>query len=299
MASPPASGMEMKYKRKEKQPMSNSELFQIGEVAKLFHISVGTLRHYEQAGLIKPEYIDPYTGYRYYSVRQFEALNTIRYLRVLDMPLSEIGDFLRNRNISVMEEKLLRQKEAVVRKRQELEAIERKIDRRLHQLRYAVTAEIGKISVEEMPACRIVWMGDVLRPQNYLDLEHPIRKLEAGQKNSVVFLGKVGLGMSIESLSAGRFDQYDMIFLMLDDEDEYEGEVENCPAGKCVSICFRGSHREASVYYEQLMDYIKSHGLRIVGTSREITLIDYGITDDTSKFVTEIKIPVNYDELHT
>ena len=35
------------------------ELFQIGEVAKLYHVSVGTLRHYEQAGLLKPEYTDP------------------------------------------------------------------------------------------------------------------------------------------------------------------------------------------------------------------------------------------------
>lgn len=54
---------------------------------------VGSLRHYEQAGLLKPEYTDPETGYRYYSVRQFEVLNTIRYLRVLDMPLGQIGEF--------------------------------------------------------------------------------------------------------------------------------------------------------------------------------------------------------------
>ena len=51
--------------------MENKKLFQIGDVAKMFHISVGSLRHYEQAGLLKPEYTDPETGYRYYSVRQF------------------------------------------------------------------------------------------------------------------------------------------------------------------------------------------------------------------------------------
>lgn len=57
----------------------------------MFHISVGSLRRYEQAGLLKPEYTDPETGYRYYSARQFEVLNTIRYLRVLDMPLGQIA----------------------------------------------------------------------------------------------------------------------------------------------------------------------------------------------------------------
>ena len=32
--------------------------------------------------------------------------------------------------------------------------------------------------------------------------------------------------------------------------------------------------------------------MRVNGFSREITLIDYGVTDDTEKFVTEICIPV-------
>lgn len=54
--------------------MSDQELFRIDEVAKMYHMSVGTLRHYEQMGLLQPEYTDPATGYRYYSVRQFEQL---------------------------------------------------------------------------------------------------------------------------------------------------------------------------------------------------------------------------------
>lgn len=54
--------------------MSDQELFRIGEVAKMYHMSVGTLRHYEQMGLLQPEYTDPATGYRYCSVRQFEQL---------------------------------------------------------------------------------------------------------------------------------------------------------------------------------------------------------------------------------
>lgn len=54
--------------------MSDQELLRIGEVAKIYHMSVGTLRHYEQMGLLQPEYTDPATGYRYYSVRQFEQL---------------------------------------------------------------------------------------------------------------------------------------------------------------------------------------------------------------------------------
>ena len=71
-----------------RREITDKKLFQIGDVAKMFRISVGSLRHYEQAGLLKPEYIDENSGYRYYSTRQFEVLNTIRYLRLLDMPLN-------------------------------------------------------------------------------------------------------------------------------------------------------------------------------------------------------------------
>ena len=85
--------------------MALPQLFSIGEMAKIFHLSVSSLRHYEALGLVTPEYVDPSTNYRYYSVRQFEPLNTIRYLRAMDMPLTEIADFLQNRDVETIEEK--------------------------------------------------------------------------------------------------------------------------------------------------------------------------------------------------
>ena len=108
--------------------MALPQLFSIGEMAKIFHLSVSSLRHYEALGLVTPEYVDPSTNYRYYSVRQFEPLNTIRYLRAMDMPLTEIADFLQNRDVETIEEKLRAQKAAVVQKQKELKRIERKLD---------------------------------------------------------------------------------------------------------------------------------------------------------------------------
>ena len=113
--------------------MEEEKLFCIGDVAKMFHISTGTLRHYERIGIIVPEFIEEKSSYRYQGIRQFEVLNTIR---------------------------------------------------------------------------------------------------------------------------------------------------------------FCGGHQEAEKYYRKLLSYIKEHQLKIAGFSREITLIDYGITNDTGKFVTEILIPV-------
>ncbi|MTK09797.1 MAG: hypothetical protein F8N38_22290 [Hungatella sp.] len=44
------------------------------------------------------------------------------------------------------------------------------------------------------------------------------------------------------------------------------------------------------------MDFISEQKFRISGFSKEITMIDYGITDDTKKFVTEIQIPIYHGE---
>ena len=51
-------------------PSEHTEgLLRIGEVARLFNLSVGALRHYEQMGLLDPAYVDPASGYRYYGSR--------------------------------------------------------------------------------------------------------------------------------------------------------------------------------------------------------------------------------------
>lgn len=272
--------------------MEKSELFQIGDVAKMFHLSVGSLRHYEKAGLLQPEYIDKETGYRYYSTRQFECLNTIRYLRVLDMPLPQIADFLKNRDIDKMREMLRQQRETVIRKQKNLQIIERKIDNRLRQLEYALSSEFNVVNLIQTEARRIAWIRNNLCINSYLDLETSIRQLEEQQQDAVVFLGKVGVGITKENLLQKQYGSYDMVFLILDEEDSYKGTIAELPNETCVSIRFCGSHNEAPIYYQKLDDFIAKHKLTITGFSREITMIDYGITNDTSRFVTEIQIPI-------
>ena len=107
------------------------ELFKIGEVAKLFNISVSTLRYYEKLGLVIPEEVDRDTGYRYYSTDQFEALNTLRYLRLLDTPLESIQEFYKGRDVDKMKTMLEVQKKELRDKITALEKLEKKVGRRL------------------------------------------------------------------------------------------------------------------------------------------------------------------------
>ncbi len=272
--------------------MKNNELFQIGEVSKLFHISISILRHYDKIGLLQPEYTDPHTGYRYYSTRQFECLNTIRYLRALDMPLEQISKFLRNRDIGIIHDLLMNQKEEVNRRRQELALIERKIDNRLAQITDALSSKLDVITLTDKPSRRIASIKKKVSPQSYLDLEYSIRELEQSEDSTVTFLGKVGVGISRQNLLKKQYSPYDMVFLILDEEDSFRGSTTLLPPETCVTIRFQGGHEQAVHYYQKLMEYMESRHYSICGFSKEITMIDYGLTNDTSKFVTEIQIPV-------
>ena len=274
--------------------MKKSELFKIGEIAKMFHLSVGTLRHYEKNGLIKPAYIDNDSGYRYYSTQQFEVLNTIRYLRTLDMPLEEIREFLENRNISSIQNMLKSQRERVIEKQKELKIIEKKINNRLEYLEDALNSEFDKIVLKKIEEKRVVWLKNNFEIETYIDndFEKSIRKLERNQKETAVFLGKIGLGISKEKLLKKNFKSYDRIFLILDKEDNYNGETEVIPSETNVTLRFCGIHKDAQKYYQKLSKYIEENHLKISGFSKEISMIDYGLTNDTTRFVTEIQIPI-------
>ena len=274
---------------------SKKDLYQIGEVARLFHLSISLLRHYDKTGLVTPEYTDPDTGYRYYSLRQFECLNTIRYLRALDMPLEEIADFLHNRDTGRIQELLSKQLVQVHKKQQELAVIEHQIKNRLNQIQGALSAHPGEIFLEKKAPLKLACMKKQLNLENYLDLEYSIREMEQGNSPASIFLGKVGVGLFYESLKAHRFKPYDFVFIILEEDDPIKGQVIHIPEITWAVIRFHGSHEQAPGFYEKLLSYFKDEGLAPESFALEMTLIDYGLTHDQSQFITEIQIPLNPD----
>lgn len=65
-------------------------LFQIGEMAKMNHISTQTLRLYAKNRLLVPEYQDKESGYRYYTLEQCAKLDLIRALKSCRLSLEQI-----------------------------------------------------------------------------------------------------------------------------------------------------------------------------------------------------------------
>lgn len=66
----------------------------IGEFSQLMQVTVKTLRHYEQKGLLLPDEVDEWTGYRYYCLDQMQRLGNIRHLQRLGFTLEEIKGLL-------------------------------------------------------------------------------------------------------------------------------------------------------------------------------------------------------------
>ena len=72
----------------------DSSMLRIGEIAGFFNVSVKAIRIYEKLGILKPDKIDPMTGYRYYAPGQVKQLDAILELRELGFSLNEIKKLL-------------------------------------------------------------------------------------------------------------------------------------------------------------------------------------------------------------
>ncbi|NGZ73931.1 MerR family transcriptional regulator [Saccharibacillus alkalitolerans] len=267
------------------------ELFTIGEVSKLFGVKVPTLRYYDEIGLLKPEYVEEATKYRYYSTQQFERLNLIKYLRALNMPLERISDFFELREIGAMTELLRMQQEESAAQRERLERIERKIARRLQGIEDALSVPLDTIEEVRLGRRQAVYMRKDYETGD--DIEHLVTELRVryGLEENI-FLGKIGISLSAGDIRAGRYDRYAGIFMLLETEDPPFTASMSFAAGPWLRIRFRGTHREAAAYYAQLNIHMQTHGYELIGSSVETTLIDYGLTNDPDKFVTEILLPV-------
>jgi len=65
----------------------------IGAFAKRAGLTASALRFYDDAGLLRPERVDPLSGYRFYGEPQLVRALRLRQLREIGMPLSTIGRF--------------------------------------------------------------------------------------------------------------------------------------------------------------------------------------------------------------
>lgn len=103
-------------------------MLRIGDFSKLSRISIRMLRHYDEIGILHPECVDDFTGYRYYSESQLPLAGKIQALKSLGFGLSMIKEILgKYEDVQEMERFL-------ILKRKELEGEAREIRQKLQFL---------------------------------------------------------------------------------------------------------------------------------------------------------------------
>jgi DNA-binding transcriptional MerR regulator/effector-binding domain-containing protein len=92
-------------------------MLRIGEFSRRGRVSVKALRHYEAIGLLKPDRVDPATGYRHYTVAQLDDLHRLMVLRALGLPLRRIRQVLQDDPSPERMRRLLDERRAAVARR--------------------------------------------------------------------------------------------------------------------------------------------------------------------------------------
>jgi len=95
---------------------NKNELLSIGEMAKLTGAGIQALRYYERKNILKPAYVDPYSGYRYYTFEQAYCVTIISVCVELDIPLKELAGLFDTDDQTLIRNFFARNKEAAEEK---------------------------------------------------------------------------------------------------------------------------------------------------------------------------------------
>ena len=269
-------------------------LLSITELAKLRQVTSETLRYYDRIGLITPDYVDPQTRYRYYSIRQYEKLGTIKELRQLGMSIHDITDYFSGRNLRKSHQLLLHQLELLeeeIRKQQLLSEILR---RKLHFLsEITPPPPVDKVFCRAFPQRYMITFGEpaggsrehafaFTRLERYLDEVAPI-------------LARDRIGVYADWHLLEPSDDYipavPMIFVERDAiESEHKRTI---PPGDYLCMNYRrGELERYHPSFARLHTYMAEHGWVLNGMIFQFYKIDVTLTSDPDETLMEIQVPV-------
>jgi predicted transcriptional regulator YdeE/DNA-binding transcriptional MerR regulator len=286
-------------------------MIKIGDFSKLAHVSIKTLHHYDEIGLIKPAHVDRYTGYRYYVLEQLSSINRILALKDLGLSLEQIAQLL-DENLSTAEMRgMLRMKQIeLANKLQEEQSRLARVEIRLRQLEQEGSPPAIDIAIKEIPAQTVLTARAVAANDEAL--------IPARQSLKQLLQ---------EHLTRARISPIGPWFTVIDDlpYDESNLEVElaieiNPKAGlrsgdwgispvqlkafeavpNMASIIYSGDYASIIRAYTNLYAWTQRHGYTIAGSCREIYLPDSGFNTMPEPFetaFTEVQCPVRASDI--
>lgn len=254
-------------------------MFQIGQFSRLGGLSAKQLRAYDELALFRPVWVDPSSGYRYYSPAQLPELRRILALRQLGMPLEEIGGLVRGGDL----------RSALDRRRTDLERERRLVEERLSALDISLADDAGPdIVVRPVNAEPVAVMSlEGAAGNPFVELETHVR--EAGRR---------------AHRPPGAIPSRREIFVPVTGPIPETERIWYCrlPACRVASVIHRGPYGGVAAARASLLRWMAAAGLTLAGPMRTLYL-QFGaepqlhlppgwVVERDEQFVTELQQPV-------
>lgn len=266
----------------------------IGEFARLRNITTETLRHYDRIGLLKPIKVDSKTGYRYYSILQYEEVGTIKELRQLGMSIDEIKKYFNNRNLK-QSVNILKDKHDELRNRiKELQQLEESISEKIKHLEgISKVSNFEDIVIEEIKEREIITFDKSIK--NEIDLSYACLELENLLKEiaPIVASNRFGTIIRKNDIELNKHTESLVMFLFIKDKEHInEDYIKKIPKGTYACMYYKGSIWDIEVNLKKMIEYIEKEGYRVCGDILQIVQIDISVTDKKEEVLYEMQIPI-------
>ncbi len=271
-------------------------MFSIGEFARFGGISVRTLRHYDEIGLLPPATVDPDTGYRGYSAAQLGRLNRIMALKELGLTLTQVKQLLDGVTLEELQGMLILRHAQL---EHELEEHKNKllgVEARLRHIAREGTMPADDIVARKIPAMGVVVIAGqapAFGPENVVPV---VNRLDAQFRHLGIYDRVKAAGPRMIYYEGGHGEEVTVCLAL--PVAEPPGELP-APARYRVlpeieaAVAVR-SGMAASVFpmvYDDLVRWIGEHGYQVVaGAGRDVWVHEVDDIADVAQQVFEIQM---------
>lgn len=268
---------------------STQKLFTTGEFANLCGVKKQTLFHYDDIGLLNPDYKNE-NGYRYYSVQQAEVFSVIEMLKEIGMSLAEIKEYL---HFQTPEETiiLLTEKEAMMKKKiEKMQRTQQMMQNKKKHIEEVLQLNFDCFTIEKMGIEYYVLSENILNCSDK-EFTSAIMSFIKYTKQEELDTGyPIGGLICQEQIEAGDYLNYSHAYMRVDQSDLAESLIKK--AGNYVVGYHKGSYVTIHETYKKMKSYLIKKGYRISGDSFEEYVIDGVSAGGENNYVTKIMILV-------
>lgn len=275
----------------------------ITQLSKILNVSSETLRHYDRIGLFKPDYVDPDTHYRYYSISAIEKIDTILELKNMGMKLSDIQYFIENRTLDLSYE-LLKQKEKDLSSeyskiRMQLKTIREKLKNIKKMKNNDYSIEPDAWTVKELGDEKFI-VTDSFKPEIQLkEYLLDVTKLKSNLNDRIYIFATNYVYSLIEKNSFS--DEKSKSFLRkaalpydLCKKDDGKNKYTYFTAPPGLYLC--GSGRKLFKYnsdtHYKILQWLKDNEYKICGDIIESDNIDISLTNELNEVIFDFRVPI-------